>query len=175
MTPNSLLLGRSSLQPHSLVDSEDENRLVRRTKFVEEVENSWWRIWFVQCWKDLFPRNSWKVASENLRPGDICLKGYNSSLGPNRYVLCRVTKTFPDEDDLVRTVEVESRPRDSRERSLPYVSKDLVKEKMSVQRLVIICRKENIPDASEDPCTNLVVPIPLPDPTNDSPTENLET
>ena len=173
LTPNSLLLGRSSLQPHSLVDSEDENRLVRRTKFVEEVEQSWWRIWFVQCWKDLFPRNSWKVVSENLRPGDICLKGYNASLGPNRYVLCRVTKTFPDEDQLVRTVEVESRPRDSREKSLPYLSKDLVKERMSVQRLVIICRKENIPDAIEDSPTDQVAPIPLPAPAV-SPTESLE-
>ena len=56
ITPNALLLGRSSTQPCSLIDIDDENRLVRRVKFVEEVERGWWALWWAQCWKDMFPR-----------------------------------------------------------------------------------------------------------------------
>ena len=148
ITPNSLLLGRTSVQPQSLVDIDEEDKLVKRMKFVEEVEREWWKLWFSTVFKDMFVRNSWKQKSENLRPGDICMKGYSSSLGKERYVLCRVDEVHPDEEGLVRTVTVLSRPRDSREKSLPYKTKLLVREKMSVQRLVLICRDENIP---EDP------------------------
>ena len=42
ISPNTLILGRSSKQPSSLIDADDENQLVRRVKFVEEVERSWW-------------------------------------------------------------------------------------------------------------------------------------
>ena len=140
ITPNDLLLGRTSNQLSSLVDSDDEDKLTRRIKFIEEVEREWWKLWFSQCWHDLFPRHKWKNPEENLRTGDICLKGYSSSLGKNRYVICRVGEVFPDENGLVRTVEIFSRPHDSREKSLPYKHKELVPERIAVQRLVLISR-----------------------------------
>ena len=146
ITPNTLLLGRTSLQPPSLIDSQDNDKLTKRVKFVQEVEDNWWSLWFSQIWQDLFPRHKWKLVSENLCVGDICLKGSSPSLGKAKYVHCRVTKVFPDEANLVRTVEVASRPKDSREPTLPYRSKDLFHETVPVQKLVLIVRDKDLSD-----------------------------
>ena len=140
VTPNHLLLGRTSTQINNLVDVDDEDKLTRRTKFVEEVEKEWWKLWYCQVGHTLFPRNKWKTPKENLKTGDICLKGYDANLGKRRYVICRVGDVFPDQAGLVRTVEIWFRPRDSREPSLPYNNKNLVSEKISVQRLVLLIR-----------------------------------
>ena len=151
ISPNTLLLGRTSLQPPSLVDSEDGNKLTRRMKFIQEVEENWWSLWFSQVWQDLFPRQKWKDPANNLEIGDICLKGSIPTLGKAKYTLCRVTRTFPDENDLVRTVEVAARPRDSREPSLPYRNRDLFLEILPVQKLVLIARDHEIVDDSPVP------------------------
>ena len=143
ITPNTLLLGRTSSQPVSLIDEEDEDRLTRRTKFVEECEKQWWSLWFHQVWSDLFPRNKWKTPSSNLKTGDICLKALSSTVGKRRYVLCRIGEVFPDKEGLVRTVEIWSRPRDVREPSLPYSNKALISERISVQRLVLVHRESS--------------------------------
>ena len=86
---------------------------------------------------------------ENFRPGDICLKGSSPSMKKGKYIICRVRETYPDEQGLVRTVLIEHRPQDSREPTLPYKSKDLRQEKISVQRLVLICRAQDILDEKE--------------------------
>ena len=145
ITPNMLLLGCSSTQPpDKYVKSDDNNRLTRRMRFIHEVEEQWWSMWFHQIWNDLFPINKWIDKRENLRPGDICLKGPSPSMKKGKYIICRVKETFPDENNLVRTVVIQFRPQDSRETSLPYKSKDLKEEKISVQRLVLICHPQDI-------------------------------
>ena len=54
------------------------------------------------------------------------------------YRVGRITQTHPDSSGLVRTVTVEYRKRDVREDPMVYKSKPLVKEEMSVQRLVLL-------------------------------------
>ena len=83
ISPNTLLFGRTSSQQNSLIDIEDEDKLTRRTKFVEEVEREWWKLWFCQVWDTMFPRNKWKSPHENLKTGDICLKGYPQRIFSN--------------------------------------------------------------------------------------------
>ena len=145
ITPNHLLLGRSSKQPpDSYVEKNDENKLTRRMKFIHEIEEQWWNLWFHQIWQDLFPMNKWIEPRENLKPGDICLKGSTPSLKKGKYIVCRIKEAYPDEKGLVRTVLIQYRPQDSREKSLPYVSKDLKEERISVQRLVLIVRAKDI-------------------------------
>ena len=68
------------------------------------------------------------------------LKGYSQTLGKNRYVICRVGETYPDEENLGRTGKIWYRPRDSRDKSLTYKNEDLVSEIISVQRLIFIQR-----------------------------------
>ena len=155
ITPNHLLLGRTSLQPPaSFVPPGTEDRLSLRVQFVEELENLWWQIWFAQVFADLLPQGKWKEESYNLRPGDICLKAPFKQMGKGKYHICRVIEVHPDDTGLVRTVTISSRPHNTREKTLPYISKDLVTEKISVQRLVLLCSENDIITSS--------TPKPLP-------------
>ena len=61
---------------------------------------------------------------------------YEHKVGKADYWLCKVEK---DAKELVRTVMVAMRPRDAREKLLPYKSKKLKNLKLAVQRLVLIC------------------------------------
>ena len=60
ITPNLLLLGRSSTQPPDrYVRLDDHNKLTKRMRFIHEIEQQWWNMWFHQVWHDLFPLNKW--------------------------------------------------------------------------------------------------------------------
>ena len=61
------------------------------------------------------------------------------------YRLCKVLSVEKDKKGLVRTAVVGMRPKDSREKSLPYTSKKLSELDVSVQRLVMVCPSENVP------------------------------
>ena len=54
------------------------------------------------------------------------------------YRLAIITKVFPDEDNLVRTVEIGYRRRDKRESSVDYWKKPLMSERVGVQRLSLL-------------------------------------
>ena len=92
----------------------------------------------------LFPYNKWKEEKENLEPGDVCLLKYEKKIGKGDYRLCKVETVEKDLKGLVRTVEVLMRPRDSREKSLPYKSKQMVMMKVPVQRLVLIEKSSRV-------------------------------
>ena len=84
--------------------------------------------------------NNWKKEDPNLKIGDVCLARYEHKLGKADFRICKVEK------DLVRTVMVDMRPRDSREKSLPYKSKKMRTMKLAVQRLVLICPAQEAKD-----------------------------
>ena len=79
----------------------------------------------------------------NLEIGDICLVKYDHKVGKSDYRICKVVEVEEDAKGLVRTVTIAMRPRDSREKSLPYKSKKLKNLRMAVQRLVLICPAKN--------------------------------
>ena len=81
----------------------------------------------------------------NLAPGDIVLVAWEAKLGKGQYRIARVLKVDKDGKGLVRTATVEMRPKDAREKSLPYKSKTLFKMVVAIQRLVMICPEENVP------------------------------
>jgi len=60
-------------------------------------------------------------------------------VGKADYRICKVQEVEVDNKGLVRTVTVGMRPRDSREKSLPYKSKKLKALRLAVQRLILIC------------------------------------
>ena len=62
------------------------------------------------------------------------------------YRMGRGMEVQVDNDQLVRTVVVGMRPRDSREKSLPYQSKNLYRVRLPVQRLVVIAPVDEIPE-----------------------------
>ena len=64
------------------------------------------------------------------------------------YRLCRVKETFPDIYGLVRTVEVEYRPK-VKEDGLPYKPKKMEILRVGVQRLALIQAVEDLPQSEE--------------------------
>ena len=153
LTPNHLLLGRTSTGPLDTdhIDQQEDN-FSRRACFVAELESLWWKMWFRQVFDSLFPYPAWKERKPNLSVGDICLLGWEAKLGKGHYKLCRVVATQSDERGLVRTVEVEHRPKNKTEPGLPYNSKKLIKSTFAVQRLILVARADEIsagPSAEE--------------------------
>ena len=145
ITPNLLLLGRTSTSPLDTVQfDEGSDRYTHRAKFIDEVISLWWEMWYHQAFDSLFPLPKWKEQMPNLKSGDICMIKYERKVGKGDYRLCRVAEVHPDKKGLVRTVTVAFRPISSKEKSLPYLPKDLTKMKVGINRLVLICPAEDI-------------------------------
>ena len=68
---------------------------------------------------------------------DICLLYYPGAMA-SRYKLARVVDTFPDKAGKVRTVRIAYKKRDKREKPNEIFKGTLVKEKIGVQRLIVI-------------------------------------
>ena len=64
-----------------------------------------------------------------------------AKMGKNSYQMARVVETHLDESGLCQMVTLEARPRGG-PGGLPYVSKDLERFQMAVQRLVLIHPRE---------------------------------
>ena len=141
LTPNMLLLGRTSTTPLPEVDySERYDKFSKRLAYMEQLEKEWWNLWFIQVFDNLLPhsRRSSSRVRENMQVGNICLLQYKNKMSKGDYRLCRITETFPDGKGVVRKVEIEMRPRDKRDASLPYKSKTLVRQIVTIQRLVFL-------------------------------------
>ena len=139
LTPNLLLLGRSS---HTTVDQPDidddtPDRYTKREKFVEEVLGLFWNMWYKEVFEYLFPLQKWKEEHPNLQVGDVSLLYYPSKVKGD-YKLCKVLEVETDSKGLVRTVFVGFRPQNSRDKSLPYRSLTLQKLRVGVNRLILL-------------------------------------
>ena len=107
LTPNHLLRINSDLAPSPL-GTEDTNCYSRqRFRVVQHVADNFWKRWIVEYPKTLLTRSKWFVSRRNLSPGDIVLI-VDSSLPRGRWPLGRITKVFPDSQQLVRTVLVKT-------------------------------------------------------------------
>ena len=69
--------------------------------------------------------------------GDVVMLNYKGNLVDD-YKLAKVTDVYPDEQGVVRTVQVSYRKRYKREPVEVYRSKPLVSEKVGVQRLTLL-------------------------------------
>ena len=137
ITPNDLLLGRSRNTIPGIQYLKDET-LTKRQEFMMEVEDLWWKQWYVQVFPSLVPFKKWRKEERNIQIGDIVLVMYEKSVGKGDYRLARVLRVYPDVHDVVRTVKVGFRRRSVREATLPYVPKPLDEMELGVQRLVVV-------------------------------------
>ena len=133
LTPNMLLLGRSSdLSPPMVYSSED--KFSRRLAYIEQVEADWWSRWHKQVLPTLFTYKKWKRKKENLKKGDIVMMSYAGHFKDD-YTLAKVVETHPDEEGLVRVATVAYKKRNPRESKSVYQSKPLIHEKVAIHRL----------------------------------------
>ena len=136
ITPNQLLLGRSD-DNSSPLNYDESDKLTARLAYISGVYDSWWHAWYKQVLPSLVPCRKWKQEFRSLKEGDVVLMYYQSSV-KDHYRLARVKKVYPDKKNLVRTVRVAFRKRDSRETNDEYKSKPLVEEDVAVQRLSVL-------------------------------------
>ena len=136
LTPNQLLLGRNTAEVPSM-EYDQYNKFSARIAYVQSVHKDWWDKWIVEVLPTLVPCRKWKSSKRNLKKGDVVMLNYKGNLVDD-YRLALVTKVFPDEKGLVRTVQISFRKRNSREPANVYKSKPLASEKVGVQRLSLI-------------------------------------
>ena len=107
LTVNQLLLGRTSSSPPPEVVPTGGNLRASR-KYLENLTQTWWKLWEQQAFPSLLPYSRFKDTKrhQNLQVDDVCLIRYETKIA-STYRLCRVSKVFPSEGGVVRTVEVQ--------------------------------------------------------------------
>ena len=154
LTPNMLLLGRSDIDSKR-PEYDLDISLPKRSAFVKNLLDKWWNAWIRQVWPHLIPCKKWRSSSRNLEVGDVCLLFFPGSLA-RQYKLVRIVEVHPDDKQLVRTVSIVYRKRNAREKPTELSRNSLVKEKVGVQRLILIqpAREMSLHD-DEESDTNL--------------------
>ena len=153
LTTNMLLIGRSdgdSKPPEYDLDLS----LPKRSAYVQNLVDKWWGLWIKQVWPHLIPCKKWKSISRNISVGDVCLLSYPGSL-TGRFKLVRVVEVHPDQSGIVRTVSINIRKPNSREKPAEIFKNCLLKEKVGVQRLIVIQPALHSDPESDDSHTNL--------------------
>ena len=77
----------------------------------------------------------WRLTERNLKVGDLGHVRYEQKLGYNVWRLARVAAADPDDDGCVRTVMVEFRPRNVKDRSK---AKEPVSMEICAQRFAVL-------------------------------------
>ena len=103
-----LLSGKSGIDLPPLTYDQEETP-ARRLTHKEELMESWWYQWSVQCFDSLVPTQRWTQEQRGVKVGDLVLILYpcKSKLGTWRVGI--VEKVEVDQDGLTRTCVVSYR------------------------------------------------------------------
>lgn len=103
ITPGHFLTGRQ-LNALPEADLKPVN-VIKRWKNVEKQAQMFWKVWSNDYLHDLQQRTKWKTLTENVKIGQLVL--LKSDILPKcSWHLAKITKLYPDEDGIVRIVEV---------------------------------------------------------------------
>ena len=145
ISPRDVLLGRAHRSQQSLEKGleelqnfEDDQNLSRMEDSQAQIIAEWRRKWLAQVFPDLVPRTKWKQTERNLQVGDIGLIKYDKALGSDSWRLARIARAVPDEDGLVRTINVAFRPRHVKDRGKKYRTKAPLDMDIGVQRFAVM-------------------------------------
>ena len=102
ITPNHLILGRSTSEVVS-GSFDNERNPNRRLTFLQSLVEDWWKSWYQRVLPTLVPNYKWLQRHRNVQPGDVCLIRYKGEL-KGTYRLGRVKSVKHGADGAVRTV-----------------------------------------------------------------------
>ena len=102
ITPNHLILGRSTSEVVS-GSFDNERNPNRRLTFLQSLVEDWWKSWYQRVLPTLVPNYKWLQRHRNVQPGDVCLNRYKGEL-KGTYRLGRVKSVKHGADGAVRTV-----------------------------------------------------------------------
>ena len=108
LTPNHILLGLHQ-NWDSMLDTNERDVLSRRKwRQVQGAAAEFWKRWHMEYLPLLTKRPCWKGTTPNYQSGElVMLKEDNVVKG--KWKLARIVKTLPGKDDVVRTVEVQTK------------------------------------------------------------------
>ena len=105
LTPNDLLLGRSSGEvPQGPFDSGKST--TKRFRFLQQLVDDWWQHWYQSVLPTLVPSYKWLQRHRNVEVGDICLIRYKKEVRAT-YRLGRVKEVKKGSDGLIRKVTLQ--------------------------------------------------------------------
>ena len=116
LSPNSLLLGRSSDRINSgpfrpnVQELTDQNSFKSRFQLVQTITNQFWQTWTKLYFPSLIVRQKWHCERRNLQKDDICVIQDSNTLR-GEWRLARVSCTYPDQHGKVRNVELMVKPK----------------------------------------------------------------
>ena len=152
LTPNCLLIGKTSTRVDALEDADYRvEDYPRRLRYCQELMLFWTREFEKQVFYNLLPYQKYKDTRRcaNLQIGDVCLLSYPGKIQEkSRY--CRIDAVYPDEDGVVRNVTISLRSRNAREKLLLYKARKPMKMIVGVKRLVLVCPTEEIQQQIEN-------------------------
>ena len=99
ITPNHLLLGRTTSEPINL-EYQEEDKFSRRLAFIQSIHDAWWKSWINEVLPTLIPCKKWKYSKKNLNVNDIVMVHYKGNMTDD-YRIAKVTEVFPDVKNLV--------------------------------------------------------------------------
>lgn len=104
ITPAHFLIG-SSLLALPVLDYSDDVTLSRRLTLLQNQVKGFWSVWSRDYLNQMQQRTRWTSREPNLRVGQVVLvKSENTK--PFQWPLGRIEKIFPDNEGIVRVVEV---------------------------------------------------------------------
>ncbi len=108
LTPNHILLGLHR-KWDSMLDTNDRDVLSRRKwRQVQGAAVEFWKRWRKEYLPLLIKRPCWKGSTPNYQSGElVMLKDDNAIKG--KWELARIVNTLPGRDNVVRTVEVQTK------------------------------------------------------------------
>ena len=139
ITPNLLMMSQRTTAGNlaSKYQLKPNSHYTERVKLMEKCYQQWWEMWFSQVFPQLVPVAKWRSEVRNMRPGDVVLVQFTSKVPPPKFRMGIVKSVKTDNKGLVRSCMVAIRPKDAREKTLPYKSKDMLLQEIVVQRLVV--------------------------------------
>ena len=140
ITANDLLHGRGAHarpeESEGLLEQEDK-MAGAKLQAQERLVRQYWFSFQRQVIPELAVRKTWDKKFRNVKEGDICNVTYKGKFNAPGFRICIIRRLYPDAHGVVRTVEVELRPRRAKEAALPYVYKSSLMT-VAVQRLTVL-------------------------------------
>ena len=107
LTPNHLLKLHPSGNLPPCITSKSDCYAKQRWRHVQYLANQFWTRWSREYLKTLISRQKWLRKKNNFEAGDIVLL-VDDMIPRSHWRLGKITKTYPDEKDLVRQVSVKT-------------------------------------------------------------------
>ena len=108
LTPNHILLGLHR-KWDSMLDTEERDVLSRRKwRQVQGASAEFWKSWVTQYLPSLMKRPCWQGTSPNYQAGELVVLKEDKPV-KGKWDLARIVRTMPGKDNVVRTVEVQTK------------------------------------------------------------------